>query len=101
MENEASRPQASTAPSLPSRSGRGLRWLGALLAALVLFGGVFELVRRSISNGQARTEFPNNPPEAPKPFAGWNNPDFVLVISGQMYGYLQPCGCSFPQYGGL
>jgi hypothetical protein len=28
-------------------------------------------------------------------------PDLVLVLSGETHGYLQPCGCSNPQYGGL
>src|SRR5262245_62072725 len=28
-------------------------------------------------------------------------PDLVIVLSGQTYGYLQKCGCSFPQKGGL
>lgn len=28
-------------------------------------------------------------------------PDLVLVLSGQTYGYLQKCGCSHPQKGGL
>ena len=28
-------------------------------------------------------------------------PDLVIVLSGQMYGYVQKCGCSFPQKGGL
>ncbi len=28
-------------------------------------------------------------------------PLFVLLLSGQQYGYLQPCGCSPIQYGGL
>ncbi|HMO35123.1 MAG TPA: hypothetical protein PKA06_03695, partial [Gemmatales bacterium] len=27
--------------------------------------------------------------------------DVCLMLSGQMYGYLQPCGCSRPQLGGL
>jgi Cytochrome c554 and c-prime len=35
------------------------------------------------------------------PFKDWPRPDFVLVLSGQMHGYLQPCGCSRPQAGGL
>ena len=36
-------------------------------------------------------------------FAGWpkDAPDLVLVLSGQTFGYLQPCGCSRPQLGGL
>jgi len=27
--------------------------------------------------------------------------DLCLILTGQMYGYLQPCGCSRPQVGGL
>jgi len=37
-------------------------------------------------------------------FAGWpanQKPDAVIVFTGQTYGYLQPCGCSRPQTGGL
>ncbi|QJW92878.1 cytochrome c family protein [Frigoriglobus tundricola] len=37
-------------------------------------------------------------------FAGWpanQKPDAVIVFSGQTFGYLQPCGCSRPQTGGL
>lgn len=37
-------------------------------------------------------------------FATWpqnRKPDAVIVVSGQTYGYLQPCGCSRPQTGGL
>jgi hypothetical protein len=36
-----------------------------------------------------------------KLFKGWNNPDVVIVLSGEQHGYVQPCGCSSPQYGGL
>lgn len=28
-------------------------------------------------------------------------PDLVLVLTGEAYSYLQPCGCSHPQHGGL
>lgn len=34
-------------------------------------------------------------------FDGWGNPELAIVLSGQTFGYLQPCGCSSPQYGGL
>lgn len=34
-------------------------------------------------------------------FAGLAKPELVLVLSGQMHGYLQPCGCARPQLGGL
>jgi hypothetical protein len=33
--------------------------------------------------------------------AKWHKPDLALIFSGQQNGYLQPCGCSKPQYGGL
>ncbi len=35
-----------------------------------------------------------------RPFAG-GPVDLCLILTGQMYGYLQPCGCSRPQLGGL
>lgn len=36
-------------------------------------------------------------------FADWpkENPDLVIVVSAQTFGYLSPCGCSRPQFGGL
>lgn len=43
-------------------------------------------------------------PQRPRLFFGWprdRKPDLVLVLSGQQHGYVQPCGCSNPQYGGL
>jgi hypothetical protein len=53
---------------------------------------------------------PAAPPSAPAPqsaavlFRDWpanKKPDLVLMLSGQEHGYLQPCGCSSPQLGGL
>ncbi len=37
------------------------------------------------------------------PFSDWpaQKPDAVVVLSGQTFGFLQPCGCSRPQTGGL
>lgn len=37
----------------------------------------------------------------PPLFRDWQKPDLAIVLSGQQYGYLQPCGCTRPQYGGL
>jgi hypothetical protein len=36
-------------------------------------------------------------------FHDWpkGKPDLVLLLSAQQHGYLQPCGCSYPQFGGL
>ena len=37
------------------------------------------------------------------PFATWpaGKPQLTLVLTGQTFGYLSPCGCSSPQKGGL
>jgi len=40
----------------------------------------------------------------PKLFHNWpqdKQPELAIVLSGQMYGHIQPCGCSRPQLGGL
>jgi hypothetical protein len=47
---------------------------------------------------------PESKVEPQRLFEAWpkdRQPDLVLVLSGQMYGYLQKCGCSSPQKGGL
>lgn len=69
--------------------------------ALVLFGGgVLALVLVATSgDSPVATAAAQEPP-----FATWPRdakPDAVLVVTGQTYGYLQPCGCSRPQIGGL
>jgi Cytochrome c554 and c-prime len=42
-----------------------------------------------------------SPPTLPQLFPKWPKPDLALVLSGEQHGYLQPCGCSHPQFGGL
>jgi hypothetical protein len=37
----------------------------------------------------------------PRLFQGWNKPDLVIVLTAQQHGYMMPCGCSYPQVGGL
>jgi hypothetical protein len=34
-------------------------------------------------------------------FAGWPTPAAALLISGEQFGYLEPCGCTQGQQGGL
>src|ERR671932_217760 len=78
------------------------RWRRAALASLPALGvtgllGVLciGLVQLAPSGGPGE----NTPP--PPLFPGWGKPDLALVLSGQQHGYLQPCGCSDPQYGGF
>ena len=38
----------------------------------------------------------------PKPILeGWTKPAFAIVFSGEQHGYMEPCGCSLTQSGGL
>jgi hypothetical protein len=39
--------------------------------------------------------------QAPKDYTQWEKPLVALILSGQMHGHYDPCGCSSPQYGGL
>jgi Cytochrome c554 and c-prime len=32
---------------------------------------------------------------------GWKKPAFAIVLSGEQHGYMEPCGCSITQSGGL
>ncbi len=68
--------------------------------ALLAFGAVtFTLLATSNADPLTATAAAADPL-----FTTWPKdakPDAVLVVSGQTYGYLQPCGCSRPQLGGL
>ncbi len=63
-----------------------LVWLGVLAAVFCFFPAV---------DGQAGKSLP-------VPFSIWHRkPELAIVFSGQMHGYINPCGCSYPQMGGL
>lgn len=75
----------------------------AVIAGLV-YGGAAGFCRRSVE-----AEHEADPPDKSGPlgpggiplFDGWAKPDAAIVLSGQTFGFLQPCGCSRPQFGGL
>ena len=97
----------SSHPAQPLDWSRGtVAILGILAVCAVLAVAGYWLSRRTLNESVAQ----NAPPDShgnvssinpAKMFVGWNKPDFVLFITGQTHGYLQPCGCSSPQYGGL
>ena len=77
---------------------RGSMFRVAVLVAVSLAATGFLLRRQS--------DPPPTPAAAAAPsaipyFRDWPKPDVALVLSGQQHGYLQPCGCTRPQYGGL
>lgn len=57
------------------------------------------------SSGAAKssgTTEPKRSLEAPASFLqGWNKPAVALLLSGEEHGYLEPCGCSELQSGGM
>ncbi len=51
---------------------------------------------------QTATKGDKPPPSKPKPLLkGWDQPALALVVSGRQHGYLEPCGCSATQSGGI
>ena len=83
--------------------------IGALLA-VAGFCAVYVVVtgQPSGTSGQSATsDAPGTttaakPTPKPKPFLeGWAKPAATLVLSGEMRGYLEPCGCTAGQHGGL
>lgn len=82
---------------------------GAAIVGLAVAVGVWYANRGPRTPGPESNQVPVPVPPTPGGgsgqglFADWpkETPDLVLVFSGQTYGYLQPCGCSRPQQGGL
>ncbi len=93
---------AAARVSAPAR--RALALTGVVLLAVAAVAGGYALLRQLPADGHAKDGPPDGPVDTsikPGPFAGWGTPALALVLSGQMHGYLGPCGCSVPQYGGL
>lgn len=83
--------------------------LFVLLAAVGISFGCFKAERDAAPAATAGTTYlvsSDTSQEKPPPPRKTNifpteKPAAFLVLSGQMYGYMQPCGCSRPQIGGL
>jgi hypothetical protein len=79
------------------------------LAIVGVAGGCFSADRQPTATDSTPTTYltsadtpQTKPAPTQKPVIFPNEkPSAFLVLSGQMYGYLQPCGCSRPQVGGL
>jgi hypothetical protein len=100
---------AATAPPKPSRSGRRLLlvlvFVPCIAAAGFLIGSRFFPAagvdaQPNSDTLEVRKPTGELPPELFKRWGG-AKPDLAIVLSGQTFGYLQPCGCSEPQEGGL
>ena len=74
---------------------------GVGLAALVVSRGPTLL--SSPDTGDSGPAEAKDKPVAARPaeFTTWPTPAAVLVLSGEQHGYLEPCGCSEKQSGGI
>ena len=84
-----------------SRSGR----VALVIAVLVLCSAgavVYVMTPSGSSSSTDGTTVPAVTEPPPKPlFEGWLAPQAVLVFTGEQHGYLEPCGCTAGQIGGL
>lgn len=73
-----------------------------LIAAIAVLGWTLFGHEESAQLLAADSTTTKSPPQ--QLFTGWpvdQKPEMVLLVTGQTYGYLQKCGCSNPQKGGL
>ncbi|MBL8852161.1 MAG: hypothetical protein JNG89_20985, partial [Planctomycetaceae bacterium] len=107
------------------RSGRGAVVFVAVLLVILSAAALVALNRQpSIEVSESSTEAtpavaqPAAPSPTPEPpaaqettaahappvrelFEGWDKPAAVLMFTGEQHGYLEPCGCTAGQVGGL
>ena len=74
--------------------------LAATVIAILLAGGTaFFLLNRPEDDEVVRPQPAELPPRTL--FEGWEEPAAVIVFTGEQHGYLEPCGCTELQSGGL
>ncbi|MFG0332079.1 MAG: hypothetical protein ACF8TS_01845, partial [Maioricimonas sp. JB049] len=88
------------------RSGNAVWVVLVLLAIVGLAAAGFFLFGFSVGTTSTTTRVPLGGPstaaEPPRPLLeGWNEPAAAIILTGEQYGYIEPCGCSENQSGGL
>lgn len=77
------------------------------VASILIFPGCDPVAKSpapGTNAGSTSTSQPAADAEVVRPspmLKGWENPQAVLVFSGEQHGYVEPCGCSETQSGGL
>ncbi|HEY2911177.1 MAG TPA: multiheme c-type cytochrome [Gemmataceae bacterium] len=90
--------------STRSRRGGAARILTGLLALVIAIALVYGATGYCFHTNPADPSVQQPIGPAMVLFASWPKnakPDAVIILSGQTFGYVQPCGCSRPQKGGL
>lgn len=80
--------------------------VASLFSAALILVGMLACNTRSDSvragNDKAGGSTPAPAARGPElPFQDWNKPEVVLVLTGGQHAYLEPCGCTENQTGGL
>lgn len=95
--HEINNPTPNTANQLQRRMPA---IVGLLLLATTFIGGGFLAFQSGRTPGCAEEQELQTNDQLPD-YKKWDKPDIALVLSGQMHGFIDKCGCSDPQYGGL
>src|SRR5437868_1497747 len=77
--------------------------VGSALTTLIVVGCTTRSASQS-AHGPVTAEVPRSSQASEKPaklFANWPKPAAALIVSGEQLGFLEPCGCSEGQKGGL
>lgn len=81
---------------------RGMTRRAKLLAAGVVAAAAVTVAACFVKRGSTVEPVVSDDTKAKERlFRDWPQPDAVVIVSGQQHGYLDPCGCSRPQIGGL
>jgi hypothetical protein len=85
-----------------TQDGSGIMSRRAKFLTVIVVAGAAVAVAACFAT-RGPTPDPTNEADRPKErlFRDWPKPDLLVVVSGQQHGYLDPCGCSRPQVGGL
>jgi hypothetical protein len=81
--------------------------VASLLSAALIVAGLLTFESRSDSVRAANDKVGGSTPPAAAargpepPFQDWGKPEVVLVLTGGQHAYLEPCGCTENQTGGL
>ena len=89
---------ASDSQYRPSQAARGSTFLPFLIIVSIVGIAAYIFFKPpGVPGGGAAVP----KPPRPVPLAGWEAPALAFVLSGEMHGYIEPCGCTEGQVGGL
>lgn len=80
-----------------------------MFVALVVFAGLYSCVPSQNPDANGTTDSPagtsqkpvDSPAQRPPLFSGWETPAVAFLLSGEQKGYIEPCGCTANQMGGM